>query len=218
MYGQSAKYNTMEHKFRGWRKQAENLRATAGEGTPQTQPQTTPRTPRTPTAGGRKPSTASKRKTSKATKITDITDTANSEAVEETSTAIVDISGDEDPIKLEIKRENAAVLSLMGIKSYGLSNIDDDDGDDDDDDDVQVLDEHASKRLKMELDLDDIPAKLPSFKSDHEIRIDSQANGYDLSLPATTVIRPDTNESALANLNTLVRGSGAYDPIFGNEA
>jgi hypothetical protein len=211
MYGEGAKYNTMEHKFRAWRKTAEVLRATAGEGTAQVQPQVVPRAPRTPNTGGKKTSTPSKSKTAKGSKAAD---TADSEAVEDTPAPIVDLSGEDvDPIKPEVKLENEITRSLMGIKSYGL-----DDSDAEDDDEVQVLDEPASKRLKVKLDVDDTPVKLPSFKAERGTRIYSQGNGYDLpKLSSTAFTAADTNANVFANLNTLVRGSEASDPVYGNE-
>lgn len=212
MYGQGAKYNTMEHRFRAWRKTAENLRVTAGEGNPQSQPQTTPKTPRTPTPGEKKAGSRSKRKTDKATKTAEADDFADSKAAEQ-NIDIVEISGDEtSPIKPEIKQENEMTRSLMGIKSYPASDSDADD------DDVQGMDEHVTKRLKTELDMDDVPAQLPVIDLEREVRIDSKSNGYDLSLPSMAVTAPDAHENVLANLDTLVRGSVAYDSVFGSEA
>lgn len=213
MYGEGAKYNTMEHKFRAWRKQAEALRATDGDGTPQVQAQVTPRAPRTPTTGGKKSGTPSKSKTAKGAKASEVADSADTvdtaaEAAEDTAIVFDISSEDADPIKPEIKMENEKTRSLLGIKSYALEDSDADD------DDVQVLDEHAAKRLKVELGFDDTPAKLPSFKLERGTRIDSQVNGYDL--PPVTA--PNTHENVLANLNTLVRSSGACDPFFSDEA
>lgn len=218
MYGEGAKYNTMEHKFRSWRKLAEALRATDGDGSPQFQAQNTPRAPRTPTTGGKKSVTPSKTKTTKgpkATKISEAADTADAaaESVEETSATVIDISGDDtDPVKPEIKLENQKTRSLLGIKTYAL------DDSDNDDDDIQVLDEHAAKRLKVELDLDDSPAMLPSLKPERGSRVDSQVNGYDLTPLTTPITAKDTHESVFASLDTLVRGSGASGPVFSDEA
>ncbi|KAF3387075.1 hypothetical protein F1880_001265 [Penicillium rolfsii] len=214
MYGEGAKYNTMEHKFRAWRKQAEILRATDGDGSPQVQAQATPRTPRTPTTGGNKTGTPSKSKavkTAKAAKGADSADTVGTAAgsVEDISATIIDISGEDvDPIKPEIKLENEKTRALLGIKSYVLEDSDADDTD------IQVLDGHAAKRQKVERDLDNSPAKLPSLKPERGPRIDSQANGYDLPSMTTT----DTHENVFASLNTVVRASGAFDPVFSDEA
>lgn len=213
MYGEGAKYNTMEHKFRGWRKKAENLRVTAGEGTPQRQPQTTPRTTRTLTSGGRKTDSSSNKKTAKASKAIDPMDNAETDAVEDTLD-ILDIFGDDaSPIKPEIKLENDLTRDLMGIKSYAAE-----DSDVDANFEIDDMEEHISKRVKLELDIDDTPAKLPSIDLEREMHIDSQANGYDLSLPSAAVTAVDVHGNVLANLDTLVRGSGAYDSVFEGEA
>jgi hypothetical protein len=218
MYGEGAKYNTMEHKFRGWRKLAEALRATDGDGSPQVQAQNAPRAPRTPTTGGRNSGTPSKSKTTKGPKAAKNAEAANTsdaagQSVEENSATIIDISGENtNPIKPEIKIENEKTRSLLGIKSYAL------DDSDADDDDVQVLDGHAAKRMKVELDLNISPAKLPSFKAEQGTRIDSQSNTYVLAPPTTPVTPKDTHDNVLASLSTLIRGAGASDAVFSDEA
>jgi hypothetical protein len=218
MYGEGAKYNTMEHKFRGWRKLAEALRATDGDGSLQVQAQTTPRAPRTPTTGGRNSGTQSKSKTAKgakANKVSEAADTADAaaESVKDTSATIIDISGeDTDPVKPDTKLENEKTRFLLGIKSYAL------DDSDADDDDVQILDEHAAKRMKVDLGLDDTPPMLPLFKAERGPRFDSQANGYDLAPPTTPVTPKDTHKNVLSSLSTLVRGSAASGPVFSDEA
>jgi hypothetical protein len=215
MYGLGAKYNTMEHKFRAWRKLAENLRATAGEGGPQAQPQTTPRTPRTPSTRGKKATPASKKSVAtskiKADKDTDggkAGDTADTEAV-------VDISSDEETptkAKREVKQESEVTFSPLGMKSHRISN-------NNTDNEVQIMEEPAAKRVKIEDDSDDILARLLSFNPDNESHVDSKKNGYDLELPSLAMTFEEANDNVIACLDSFLSGSGAaFDPAFGSEA
>lgn len=214
MYGLGAKYNTMEHKFRTWRKLAETLRVTAGEEGPQTQPQTAPRTPRTPSTRGKNATPASKKSTPasknkagndakdvKATKTPDIE-------------AIVDISSDEETpgkVKKELKAETEVTRSLLGIKSRLVPHGDVDD-------EVQIMEQPAAKRVKIEEDSDDLMAQLLSFAPEHESRIDSKSNGYDLELPSFALTADKANDQVIQSLGSMLSGAGAdFDAAFANE-
>ena len=210
MYGLGANYNTMEHKFRAWRKTAETLRATEGEGTPMRQAQATPRKPRNPTTGGQKTSFGAKKKSAKASMVVDPVDTYEPEALEE-SHNFVDLSNDDaSPMDALVKPENDLTRDLLGIKSYTGS-------DDDAELKFEDVEEHASKRQKVEPDIDDAPAELPPIDFERDTYIDSHENGYDLSLPSTTVATADTTGNVFASLDTLVRDSGAHESFFEGE-
>jgi hypothetical protein len=215
MYGLGANYNTMEHKFRAWRKTAETLRATEGEGIPMRQAQTTPRKPRNPTTGGRKTSSGSKKKSANSSKVVDPVDTDEPTDEPEASEEIpnfVDLSNDDaSPMDARIKLENDLTRDLLGVKSYTGS-------DDDAELKFEDVEEHSSKRQKVELDIDDTPAGLPSIDLERDTYIDSHENGYDLSLPSATVATADTTENVFASLDTLVRDSGAHESFFEGEA
>ncbi|CEJ56669.1 hypothetical protein PMG11_02870 [Penicillium brasilianum] len=215
MYGLGAKYNTMEHKFRAWRKLAETLRATAGEGGPQVQPQTTPSTPRTPSTRGKTATPASKKSITtpkgKVAKDADggkTGDTADTEAV-------VDISSDEETptkVKRELKQESKVSSSPLSMKSHRISN-------NDVDNEVQITEEPAAKRVKLEDDSDDLLARLLSFNPDNEPHNDSKKNGYELEPPSFPISAEEANDNLIASLEELLSGSGAaFDPTFGSEA
>ncbi|KAJ5390878.1 uncharacterized protein N7496_001946 [Penicillium cataractarum] len=214
MYGLGAKYNTMEHKFRAWRKLAETLRVAAGEEGPLTQPQTAPRTPRTPNTRGKKATPASKKatptaknKVDKDTKDVKAADTAEAEDV-------VDISSDDDtPIKVkrEVKDETEVTRSLLGIKSHSILHGDIDD-------EVQLMEEPAAKRVKIEHYSDDLMAQLLSFAPENETRVDSKSNGYELELPSLAMTADEANDQVIQSLDSMLNGAGdAFDAAFGNE-
>lgn len=210
MYGLGANYNTMEHKFRAWRKTAETLRATEGDGTPMRQAQATPRKPRNPTTGGRKTSSGAKSKSAKASKVVDPVDTDEPEALGETHNFADLPNDDASPMDAQIKLENDLTRDLLGIKNYTGS-------DDDAELKFEDVEEHTSKRQKVKLDIDDTPAELPSIDLEHGTYIDSHENGYDLSLPSATTATADATENVFASLDTLVRDSGAYESVFEGE-
>lgn len=214
MYGLGAKYNTMEHKFRTWRKLAETLRVTAGEGGPQVQPQTAPRTPRTPSNRGKKATPTSKKSTPTVKNKVDedskdekATDTAESEAV-------VDISSDDDtPTKLkgEIKAETEVTRSLLGIKSRPVAHGDVNN-------EIQIMEEPAAKRVKIEEDSDDLMAQLLSFAPEHETRVDSKSNGYGMDPPSLALTADEANDQVIQSLGSMLSGAGAaFDAAFANE-
>lgn len=202
MYGLGANYNTMEHKFRAWRKTAETLRATEGEGTPMRQAQATPRKPRNSATGARKTSSGAKKKSATASKVVDGVHTDEPEALEETHSLEALSNDDASPMNAQVKLENDLTCDFLGIKSYISL-------DDDAELKFEDVEEHTSKRQKINLDIDDTPAELPSIDLERDTYIDSQENGYDLSLPFATVTTADATENVFASLDTLVRDSRA---------
>ncbi|KAJ5167704.1 uncharacterized protein N7482_003298 [Penicillium canariense] len=204
MYGGNANYNSMEHRFRAWRKMAENLRVTAGAGTPQQNPQTharpprTPRTPRTPKirkSGLEQPSPASKNYTPKVT---------NPKVSEEPSMIIEVSSDDMTPIKPKIKADNEFSRSLMGIKRHHLEeSVDDEYGDDE----GEGTPEQIPKRAKREAFLVDA-AQLPAFDLERDLIFDSQTNGYDLFLPSVSMTDAEAYRAGAASLDSLMRTAG----------
>ncbi|KAJ5584684.1 uncharacterized protein N7459_004484 [Penicillium hispanicum] len=179
MYGQGAKYNTMEHKFRGYRKFAEELTREAGD-----EPNLTPR-PRTTRAPRTGPKSTGSRKKGKAAKGTEA-EMSIASGTEGAREAPIQLSDDNleafSPIKSEIKKEQDDVSSIMGIKKHPLEDL------------VEVEDneEPAFKRQKHASGL----VKAPLFNSQENGYVLPQIDGSNLdpqmSIPDTTAHSFDT--------------------------
>lgn len=175
MYGQGAGYNTMKHKFRGYRKMAEDLRAVVASGDPNIALRPQPRTPHVRSTANAPPTnTGSGKKTkgkpAKASKIT-----------EDPPSALITIDSDSDAVsslKDEIKTEVERTRGLLGIKKHRLDDLDDLDDDHDETPKRPRFPERSPDCVDRYLDS---PMKLPSMGLKEKPLVDSQTNGYILS-------------------------------------
>ncbi|KAJ5115294.1 hypothetical protein NUU61_001053 [Penicillium alfredii] len=159
MYGQGAKYNTVEHKFRGFRKLAEQLRAEAKDsGETANFSPAGPRAPRTPRGASAKstPSTKGKKRAKGG-------DLPADDVPLKSPVLIVDDETDVSPIKPEIKEENDWIRNAIGIRIHTAE---------------LPADEPARKRQKSVITATDLPVELPTIESAAVSRRDSRSNGY----------------------------------------
>ncbi|KAJ5178770.1 hypothetical protein N7492_001980 [Penicillium capsulatum] len=116
MYGEGANYNTMEHRFRRYRKEAETLRAQHQAGV------------NAPAAFTPQPRTSNPRRARQVKSEPAITPTARADrrkstkAKEPSPIFLSDTEQEASPIKPEIKCENDATRALLGITQIDLEN------------------------------------------------------------------------------------------------